>query len=159
MARGELGELDLSLPRLNLGCGADLRPGYVNHDFRPRGGVEVVHDLNSFPWPWAANTFEEIYASHVLEHLFDRLRTLEEIWRIGAPGAIVDIWVPDASHPEMWTDPTHRSAWRLGTLDYFLEGHPFSFYTPARFEILVRHYDGGRIWLHWRLKIVKEEAR
>ena len=156
MDSGELGELDMIAPAvLNLGAGKKIFGGCVNHDCRPRPGIDVVHDLNDYPWPWETNTFHKIVAHHVLEHLWDRLKTLEELWRIARPFATIDILVPDAAHPEMWKDPTHRSAWRLGTLDYFVEGHGFNFYTDARFELIVRHYDEERLWLYWVLLVIK----
>ena len=38
--------------RLNLGCGRDVREGYVNVDSLRLSGVDVVTDLFKMPWPW-----------------------------------------------------------------------------------------------------------
>ena len=45
------------------------------------------HDLNCVPWPFADDTFEEVHAYDVLEHLEDVVRALEEIYRISRHGA------------------------------------------------------------------------
>lgn len=48
--------------------------------------------------PFPDNTFEVIYASHVLEHVpwYQVERTLREWTRILAPGGALELWVPDA---------------------------------------------------------------
>ena len=50
--------------KLNLGCGKDIKTGYINLDIVDYGGNEI-HDITTFPYPFEDNTFEEIYASHV----------------------------------------------------------------------------------------------
>jgi SAM-dependent methyltransferase len=73
--------------KLNLGCGADIRPGYVNVDGnyavtdKTPPGV-VLHDLNQFPWPFPDNTADEILMWHVFEHLPDTFKVMREIKRI-----------------------------------------------------------------------------
>jgi predicted SAM-dependent methyltransferase len=51
--------------KLNLGCGKDIKDGYVNLDIVDYGGNKI-HDINSF-LILRDNYFDEIYASHVLE--------------------------------------------------------------------------------------------
>ena len=55
--------------KLNLGCGNDIKEGWVNMDYIGAEGVDVVHNLNRLPYPFPDNTFDSILASHVLEHL------------------------------------------------------------------------------------------
>ncbi|MQL52258.1 methyltransferase domain-containing protein [Desulfofundulus thermobenzoicus] len=71
---------------LDLGCGPNKLPGAIGVDIRPGPVVDVVHDLNVYPWPFADNEFDLVYASHVLEHLDDVVRAVEEIHRITKPG-------------------------------------------------------------------------
>ena len=56
--------------RLNLGCGEDHKPGYINVD--KYGNPDVLHDLEEFPWPWDDESVEEILMKHILEHLGER---------------------------------------------------------------------------------------
>lgn len=51
--------------KLNLGCGSDLKEGYTNIDlYYP---ADIKHDL-TIPLPYADNSVDEIYASHIIEH-------------------------------------------------------------------------------------------
>ena len=54
--------------KLNIGCGKDIKEGYVNLDVVDYGGNQI-HDLNKFPYPFEENSFEEVFTSHILEHL------------------------------------------------------------------------------------------
>ncbi len=54
--------------RLNLGCGSDIRPGYVNVDFRQLPGVDRIVDLSVFPWPFEDESADEILMLDFLEH-------------------------------------------------------------------------------------------
>jgi len=55
--------------KLNIGCGKDLKEGYVNLDVVNYGGNQI-HDLNKFPYPFEENTFDEIYASKYMHLTF-----------------------------------------------------------------------------------------
>ena len=57
--------------KLNIGCGKDIKPEFVNLDNVKLPGVNLVHDLDKFPWPFEDNSFEYIRAISVLEHLED----------------------------------------------------------------------------------------
>ncbi|MCD6381657.1 MAG: methyltransferase domain-containing protein, partial [Candidatus Aenigmarchaeota archaeon] len=81
--------------------------------------VEIVHDLNKFPWPFKDNEFDEIRADNVIEHLDDLVKVMEEIWRILKPKGIVKVWVPYFAHPNAFTDITHKHFFTLHSFDYF----------------------------------------
>ena len=86
--------------RLNLGCSTEFFPasdGWVNVDCRQFPGVDFVADLERSPWPWPDNSVDEVYASHVLEHLDDPLAAMMEIRRILKPGGKVTIIVPNGA--------------------------------------------------------------
>jgi len=55
--------------KLNLGCGYTILDGWVNLDYLDGQGVDVVHDLEKFPYPFKDNTFDKVLASHIIEHV------------------------------------------------------------------------------------------
>ena len=82
--------------KLNFGCGDRLAPGWVNIDFHSHHpGVRRVNLLRRLPF--ADNSFDVVYSSHVLEH-FSRdtaASLLRECHRILKPGGILRVVVPD----------------------------------------------------------------
>jgi predicted SAM-dependent methyltransferase len=101
--------------KLNLGCGNDIKEGYINVDlYNPK--ADIIWDLNKFPWPFGDNEFDEIYAAHILEHLNDTVRAMEEIWRISKRGAKVIIKVPHFS-TTWFGNPTHVQAFGICTFN------------------------------------------
>jgi len=92
---------------LNLGCGRDIRKGYVNVDFIKSDGVDVVWDLNEYPYPFKDSEFEEILAYNIIEHLDKPNNFIRELWRIGKKGGKIRIIAPHFSSQSAWNDPTH----------------------------------------------------
>ena len=68
--------------KLLLGAGTHCRSDYVNLDINKHQGIDVVHDLNVFPYPFQDNQFELVEAHHVIEHLEDIPAVIKEIARI-----------------------------------------------------------------------------
>jgi SAM-dependent methyltransferase len=109
--------------KLNLGCGDVLLTGFVNVDIVPRPGIEVA-DLRE-PWPWSDSSVDYVRASHIIEHLPDKIFTMNELWRVLKPGGKVDIEVPTTEGPGAWQDPTHVSFWNSRSFLYYEEGSPY----------------------------------
>jgi hypothetical protein len=97
--------------KLNLGCGHRKRNGWVNVDHSDQCSPDQVVDLEAFPWPWPDNSVDEIFLSHVLEHLGQDTRTYLGIWkemyRVCQHGAAVRVIVPHPRHDDFLADPTH----------------------------------------------------
>lgn len=108
--------------------------GALNVDRIAGRGADLVHDLDSVPWPIKDACFERIVATDVLEHLADIVAAMEEIHRIGQPNAIVSITVPHYSCSNTFTDPTHRRAFGFFSFDYFTGESALDFYTGIRFR-------------------------
>ena len=114
-----------------------MRPGWLNADRVPLAGVDVVLDLES-PLPFRDGAFDEVYSSHVLEHVDRFLPLMAELHRVTAPGGRQRHVVPHLSFFASYTDPTHRRFFGYHSFDYLSDQGDFNFYTPVRFRILSR---------------------
>lgn len=82
--------------------------GAIGMDIHPFDGVDVVADLDGEGWPFRGDAFDEIQASHVIEHVEDVIGFLREMHRVGRPGALVHVITPHFTSLTSWGDPTHR---------------------------------------------------
>ncbi len=136
-----------ALLKLNLGAGLDIRDGYVNHDLtKHAAGIDVSHDLNVRPWPWADETFAEILAQSVLEHLqITLIESLDECHRILGAGGILSVKYPLYTSPFIHHDPTHRWFWSERVFDYFdprtQYGKEYPYYTARKWHIVGQNGD------------------
>lgn len=118
---------------LDVGCGPCKEAGAIGLDRVALPGVDLVHDLEVFPYPVEDNSFDRILVRHCLEHLGDVVRVLEELHRIARPGGSIEIHTPHYSSANAWGDPTHKHAFALHTFDLFAAGAPHGYVTSARF--------------------------
>lgn len=105
--------------RLNVGCGHEARPGWVNLDLAPLPGVDVVHDLDNLPLPFPDQSFDEIECIDIIEHVHDFPGVMRELHRITAPGGRVLIHGPHFTSYTWPTDPTHQRAFAINTFEFF----------------------------------------
>ncbi|HEU0142356.1 MAG TPA: class I SAM-dependent methyltransferase [Bryobacteraceae bacterium] len=125
---------------LDVGCGLKKLPGAIGIDRNPSTAADVVCDLDSFPYPFRDAAFDAIRAVHVIEHVSDVVRTMEEFHRLLHPGGRVEIVTPHYTDFSSFCDPTHR--WHLNSFSFRYFGEDdagFGYYSAARFrEISVR---------------------
>jgi len=127
---------------LVLGAGNYPVPGATNHDLHiHRPEITVAHDLNDVPWPWEDNSFNEILAWAVLEHLrINLLESMAECWRILRPDGVLRVKLPLWDKEESWSDPTHYWKFSLACFDQFdpatRRGKQYAFYTPYKWKII-----------------------
>lgn len=108
---------------VDLGCGTQKEKGFIGVDIVPADQVDVVADLNQgFPFP--DHSVDLVKAHDFIEHLPDRIKTMNELWRICKPGAIVDILVPSTDGRGAFQDPTHVSFWNINSFMYYCQEYP-----------------------------------
>ncbi len=95
--------------KLNLGCGDLTLEGYINLDIVKTKGSDIEHNLNEYPWPFQDNSFDEILALQIIEHVDDPTKFLEEIYRISKPGALVHIETPHHASGNAYGDISHKN--------------------------------------------------
>ena len=132
---------------LELGCGFNKRPGAFGVDIIPGSQADLIHDLDTYPYPFMDSCWDRIICLDVLEHVENFVKTVEEIWRIASPNATVEISGPFMSSVHFFTDPTHKRALTSRSFDYFCPDRPLYRYgyTKAAFQIVSCEYDRGAI--------------
>ena len=67
---------------LDVGCGINKYPGAIGIDRIAGTRADVLCDLDRFPYPFADASFDQVRAVHVIEHVSDVIRTMEEFHRL-----------------------------------------------------------------------------
>jgi SAM-dependent methyltransferase len=120
---------------LDVGCGINKYPGSIGIDRIPGSRADVLVDIDHLPYPFRDESFDEVRAVHVIEHVADVIRTLEEFHRLLRAGGAVYIATPHYTDFSSFCDPTHR--WHLNSYSfrYFGEDHAgFGYYSRLRFR-------------------------
>jgi SAM-dependent methyltransferase len=73
-------------------------------------GVDIVHDLTKFPYPFKDQSVDAIYTCHFIEHLdgIERIKFFNECYRILKPGGIMRHIHPYYKSVRAVQDPTHK---------------------------------------------------
>jgi SAM-dependent methyltransferase len=148
--RGDRGDVYLKTKRmLDLGCGLNKAPGAIGVDSNPdAAGADVRADLD-YSLPFRDDSFDQIRAVHVIEHVKDIMRTMAEIHRVGRSGAGLLLVTPHYTDWSSWRDPTHR--WHLNTYSFRfwtargLHGQRH-WYTRLELTELHLHLELPRLW-------------
>ena len=136
---------------LDLGCGRNKQPGAVGVDRDPASQADVLCDLNDVPYPFRADSFDEIHLHHVIEHLTDVVAVIAEIWRIARHGGRVLVSTPHFSSVHSYTDPGHRQRLARGSFDQVRKDLP-----PGRSIEVVRKeicFHPGYFW-SWPAQLI-----
>lgn len=107
--------------RLNVGCGHEVLPGFVNLDVRPVAGLAVRAD--ALRLPFADASAQVIHAGSLLEHFSNPCLVLDELHRVLHPSGRLIVRVPALGTNSAHLDPTHRfladlTQWRSILLGY-----------------------------------------
>ena len=95
-----------SLLYLNIGCGRNVQPGFINVDSNWHPQIHLCWDIR-YTLPFANASAEGIFTEHCLEHVtYDQcLESLRDMYRILRCGAVLRVIVPDGG---LYLDLYHR---------------------------------------------------
>lgn len=119
---------------LHVGSGKNWQPQWLNLDIDPRWRPDCLYDVGQ-PLPdhgqvivrtarfgeivLGENTFDEIVAQDVLEHIRDLTTAMTTFLRWLKPRGVLKIAVPYELSLGAWCDPTHVRAFNERSFDYY----------------------------------------
>jgi predicted SAM-dependent methyltransferase len=82
-------------PKLQLGAGQNILPGWFNTDYFPRENIFFLDVTKTFPIP--ESSFNFIFTEHHIEHISykNAVFMLKECYKILKPGGVIKITTPD----------------------------------------------------------------
>ena len=164
------GAISAKTLKLNIGCGFNSVPGFLNVDKSPVCHPDLLFDAETHPWPWETDSIAEVLFFHSLEHMGADtavfLGMIRELYRVCAPNARVRLVVPHPRHDDFINDPTHVRIITPALLTLFdrqrnlrwIEGHfantPLAIYLGVDFVV-----ESSEVALvpHYREKVVSGE--
>ncbi len=136
---------------LDVGCGENKQKRFVGMDKRKLPGVDIVHDLEVFPYPLDDNSCLTIVGSHIVEHIKPWLMIdfMNELWRIAKVEGQLAISMPYGVSRGFQQDPTHCNVCNEATWQYFDPRFPlYNIYKPKPWEVSLgypQYQDGGNM--------------
>ncbi len=129
----------------------------INADHKP----DVVHDLTNLPLPFADDTFDEIHAYEVLEHIGQQgdwrtfFAQFSEFWRILKPDGVLMGTSPAPMSNWGWGDPGHTRIMSPECFTFLVQPQytaqigvtpmtDYRFVYKADFEPRLLQIDGGQ---------------
>lgn len=81
--------------KLQIGCGTNILPGWLNTDLNPSKGVMAMNAAKKFPF--RNDTFDYIFSEHFIEHVNYGVgvQVIQESYRVLKPGGRLRISTPD----------------------------------------------------------------
>jgi len=129
--------------KLDVCCGQYKQEGFTGMDIRAVTGVDIVHNVCKFPWPFEDNSCNAILmrlAWQIIEPKY-RIHFMDECWRILAPDCKLQIidqyYKGDRAHH----DPIGYSCPNEWTFLYYTPNHvKYKVYEPKPWNLLVYEY-------------------
>lgn len=147
--------------RIDFGCGQNCTKAedgtkYIGVDEVQLEGVDIVHDLTKFPYPFESDSVDEIVSNHFVEHLSGEefMAHMDECHRILKVGGQMRLCHPYCFSARAFQDPTHKTFipaerylyfdknWRdINKLDHYPIKSDFEYNVYVTY-----HGDKGQIW-------------
>lgn len=124
---------DEGLRKIDLGGGINGASGYETVDLE---GGDITFDLESNDWPFEPNSVGVFRAMHVIEHMRDPVKFMNNCYRYLAHGGWLMLEYPSTDGPLAFRDPSHKSYMNLQTIPYWTNRHFAKFCRfKGRFQV------------------------
>lgn len=125
--------------KIDIGCGARTKPGFIGLDWMAAPNVDIVIDLTKERLPFVDSTVDGVWTDHFLEHLDIEhvIKVMKEIHRVCKPNALVEIHVPHFSGYTNFYE-FHKTSFRYYSFGEFLPGPHGMFKFAQAFHLLSR---------------------
>ncbi len=136
--------------KLHLACGNEKLDGFTNVDLPGAKAADSFVDLTAYPWPWADASVDEIRCKDYLQTLHgdERLRFLDECWRVLALGKQLTLWVPGEGAGRAFGDPL----WPWPPV-----GEHFFYFADRPWREANGHADRAKCHFHWAPSFMPDE--
>ena len=125
--------------KLNIGCGTDIREGWVNADKYCTGKGIVFADMEE-RLPFKDNTFNECFLRCSVEHVKNQFGLFEELYRVSKHKARITIITAHCSSIGAMADLDHYQEYNWWTLDRLNKLNKRSYQTNCDLRLVKREY-------------------
>jgi len=123
-------------------CVGGVRPGWFCIDNRGGNGADLVHDLESYPYPLPDSCAVQIHAGHVVNRInparFGFILWMNELWRLLVPNGELSIVAYYGANSRYAADPAACNVISEATFYHFDPAHKaglWQVYQPAPWQI------------------------
>ena len=146
-------------PRLNVGCGYNVLPGWMNVDLSGgRHGTIYMDATRALPLP--EDTFDAVLCEHLIEHVpeADGRSLLRNSIRVLKPGGCIRVITPDLENlARLCVTPPDEAGSRY--LDFVAKLHGRATITPGEaLNFIFYEYGHRHIYTRDKLRQLLEEA-
>ena len=121
--------------KLDLSGHIDPQHGFINIDDVDAKGVDIVFDLQKYPWPLPQEFATVIVAGKVISHISREnkgfLKFMDECWKALKYDGQLMISTPYAGNTAFWSEPTNING---------CTAHTWSYFDPLAVNGLYRRY-------------------
>lgn len=134
----------MKINKINIGCGDDIREGWINLDYHNRYGANYIWDLRNLPLPFKDGEFDYVFCSHVLEDFVNVIPLLDELVRITKKGGKIELEVP--YHTCGWNSIYHQRCFTVSSFKSYVYMNLYDKSPPVEIELIKFC---GRKWVAW----------